>query len=131
MSTALGQCKHFTGIYPDKRCRAGVEYAKVYGAPGPNSRAGFSRCWPCLSDGRHLPCALREMPTRAEILEAQAETERAMAAIEADLCPDCGGALTIRENDLVKVGRCEKCPGVGYRMCKDTAIDHGEVPDAE
>lgn len=56
----LLKCKNFNGTIHNE-CDAGVNYDTVKDASSSPYR------WPCMDDGAHLPCPLREYPTTEEV----------------------------------------------------------------
>lgn len=98
----MAKCIHFTGIWPDKQCEAGVAYDDV--------RDGSVRPYrlPCIDPDATTTCAKRQTPTREEaeewrrqVSERFAQVSRARAAVVADAnwtvgvrsipCPACDG----------------------------------------
>ena len=107
-----GDCKHFTGIQHE-RCTAGVRYLDVRDSsqPGPYS-------WPCL---KLRPCTTTcgkfESVTADEEQAFQRESDRILAAVLADKCPECNADLLIAKSG----GSCVKsCPTHGFvsRECR-------------
>jgi hypothetical protein len=108
-------CRHMTypkpgGALP-KRCAAGVEYASIQrdDLPAPlwNRRA-------CYSKGRALGCTCPSFApwTPEEVAADEAETQRALAAVDEGLCPSCGARMVERGNWL----HCRACPDVAVHF---------------
>ena len=100
----MGSCIHFTGLWENKTCKAGVDYETVKGAP--TDRFAFSL--PCLGDPG-ATCAHQQFPTREEAEEYE---RRAMEG----LAHTVAARVRIREQTKGKRGvagtiECPKCKG--------------------
>lgn len=130
-ANAFGHCVHYNaearfGIgkpTPSKTCHAGVSYLSVRVEPPIRRDGTLPIVVPCCSDARGVDeanvCPMRQWPTKEQIAEAQAETERIMDRVEKGLCPDCGGKMhrVERREGGGFVDLCPTCPDVSVRGC--------------
>ena len=125
----MATCIHFTGIWPDKKCKAGVAYDDVRDTSTKPFR------FPCIHPDAATTCAKLQTPTREEaeewnrgVKERFAKVAKARAAAVADAggkrevagslpCPACEvGELHygIADNGHVS-GRCTTDNCVAWR----------------
>lgn len=103
-------CRHFTGVYPDKECAAGVLYKSV------RDESGGPYKWPCLNKPDCLTtCDKRSLYTQAELDQQEVEIEAALnnffGMLGAGICPECQMPAT-----EVQRGSCVYARECGHRL---------------
>lgn len=119
-------CNHYTGIFGNKICKAGVNYETVR-----DDSHRDSYRWPCTTgNGTKTKCALAEFPTEAEAKEEEARRGKMLAdffaKIAKAICPHCDTPVESER----QVGRCAYAEPCGCRRGQGRARSADELETA-
>ena len=112
-----GCCKHYTGTFFNRRCKAGVDYMDLVGGP----KRGWTARLPCvplsshITEDRRVPCEKFEGPTDAEVAEYERQ-------VKEDILNTCFAIVaiqdhvkqTMRAQDSIRCPACKTDGALSY-----------------